>query len=176
MAMDRLDDIACPIEGLCAVLIERHHGSLRRALPAISDELAALCRESDSTALRDVCVAFASLADQIDAHLAKEQHLLFPAIEALAGAERDGRRPAMPFVTLLHPIRLMEAEHLRIESAIDQLRDLVLEVAEPDCLMTGWRRVLLALAQLDRDVRAHRRAEDDLLFPRALELERRVFL
>jgi iron-sulfur cluster repair protein YtfE (RIC family) len=70
----------------------------------------------------------------------------------------------------------MEAEHLRLEQAIDHLRDLVLEVAEPDCFMTGWRRCLIALAQLDCDLREHRRAQDDELFPRVLDLERRVLI
>lgn len=173
--MARPDDVARPLEELCSGIIERHHDSVHRALPRIRGELAALCHESDSRALGDVRAAFSALADQIERHLAKEEHLLFPAVEALVAAERDGsRRPAMPFVTLLPPIRLLEAEHLRIESAIEHLRDLVLEVAEPDCLMTGWRRCLLALAELDRDLMEHRRAQDEVLFPRILELERRV--
>lgn len=175
--MDRPDDVALPLDALCADVVERYHLSLHRALPLIRSELASLCHESDSPALHEVRLAFSALADQIEGHLAKEEHLLFPAVEALAAAERDGsRQPATPFVTLLHPIRLMEAEHLRIESAVERLRDLVLEVAEPDCLMTGWRRCLLALAELDRDLREHRRAQDEVFFPRVLELERRVLL
>jgi hypothetical protein len=42
--------------------------------------------------------------------------------------------------------------------------------------MTGWRRCLIALAQLDCDLREHRRAQDDELFPRVLDLERRVLI
>jgi regulator of cell morphogenesis and NO signaling len=174
--MDRRDDVE-PLEALCEDILERHHLTLHQALPVIRDELAALCRDSDSEALREVRLAFSALADQIEGHLAKEEHLLFPAVEALAAAEADGsRRPVMPFVTLLHPIRLMEAEHLRIESAIEHLRDLVLEVTEPDSLMPGWRRCLLALARLDRDLREHRRVQDEVLFPRVLDLERHVLL
>jgi regulator of cell morphogenesis and NO signaling len=174
--MDRRDEVG-PLEALCDGILERHHLSLHRRLPLIRDELSRLCHVSDSTALRDVYVAFSALADQIEAHLAKEEHLLFPAVEALAAAEHDGsRRVVMPFVTLLHPIRLMEAEHLRLEAAIERLRDLVLEVAEPECLMPGWRRCLTALARLDRDLREHRRAQDEVLFPRVLELERHILL
>ena len=173
--MDRRDDVE-PLEALCEDLLERHHLSLHRALPLIREELAALCHESDSEALREVRLAFSALADQIEGHLAKEEHLLFPAVQALAAAQIDGSRPLTPFVTLLHPIRLMEAEHLRIESAVEHLRDLVLEVAEPDSLLPGWRRCLLSLAHLDRDLREHRRAQDEVLFPRVLDLERHVLL
>jgi regulator of cell morphogenesis and NO signaling len=174
--MDRRDNVE-PLETLCEDILERHHQSLHRALPLIREELAALCHESDSEALREVRLAFSALADQIEGHLAKEEHLLFPAVEALAAAEIDGsRRPLTPFVTLLHPIRLMEAEHLRIDSAVEHLRDLVLEVAEPESLMPGWHRCLLALARLDQDLREHRRAQDEVLFPRVLDVERHVLL
>ena len=173
--MDRLGDVSRPLDELCSDIVERYHASLHRALPLIRDELRSLCAESGSAAMREVLIAFADLADQIESNLAKEEHLLFPALEALAAADRDGsRRPATLFVALIHPIRVIEAEHLRIESAVDHLRDLVLEVSEPDSLLPGWRRCLTALSQLDRDLREHRRAEDVELFPRALELERRL--
>ena len=175
--MDRIDATSRPLDVLCEDIVERYHAALHRALPQIRSELAALCATSGSPALRDVRIAFDHLADEIEGHLAKEEHLLFPALEALAAAEREGRRrPSMPFVALVHPIRLMETEHLRIAAAVDQLRDFVLEVSEPDSLLPGWRRCLAALAQLDRDLHEHHRAEDDVLVPAALELEHRVLI
>ena len=175
--MDRLDAANRSVDVLCDDIVERYHAALHRALPQIRAELAALCAISDSAGLRDVRIAFDHLADQIEGHLAKEEHLLFPALEALAAADREGqRRPIMPFVALVHPIRMMEREHLRIEAALDQLRDAVLEVAEPDSLLPAWRRCLVALAQLDRDLHEHHRAEGDVLFPAALELEHRLLI
>ncbi len=174
--MDRLD-AAPPLDVLCGDIVERYHAALHRELPVIRDELSALCDATDSPTLRDIRFAFSGLADQIEGHLAKEEHLLFPALAALAAADREGnRRPPMAFVELVHPIRVMEAEHLRIEAAMDRLRDLVLEVAEPDCLLPGWRRCLVALAQLDRNLAEHHRQEGDHLFPRALDLEHRLLV
>ena len=168
---------ARPLDALCDDIVERYHAVLHRSLPALREELAVLCAESNSAALAAVRIAFGDLADQIESHLAKEEHLLFPAVEALAAADREGRRrPAMPFVTLVHPIRLMETEHARIECAVDHLRDLVLEVAEPDSLLPRWRRCLLALARLDRDLQDHHRYEAAVLFPLALELDNRLAL
>lgn len=168
---------AQPLDVLCADIVERYHASLHQTLPRIRDELAAVSASGAGPAIRAVGLAFAELADQIEGHLAKEEHLLFPAIDALAAAERDGsRRPSTPFVTLLHPIRLMEAEHVRIQSAIDQLHELAIEVAEPESLLPGWRRCLVALARLDCDLREHHHFEDGVLFPRTLELERRLIV
>jgi regulator of cell morphogenesis and NO signaling len=151
--------------------------------PTTADVPSTSCvtRSSSDTMLRSVvrCRAFATafgeLAELIEAHLAKEENLLFPALEALANAERMGRsRPPLPFVTVLHPIRLMEAEHVRIELALDRLRELVLAVSEPDTLSASWHQCMAELSHLDDDLREHHRTENEHLFPQALELERRI--
>lgn len=175
--MDRSADPARPLDVLCADIVERYHASLHRTLPRIGDELTALSASGGGPAIRAVRIAFAELAQQIEGHLAKEERLLFPALEALAAAERSGsRRPSPLFVTVLHPIRLMEAEHVRIEAALDALGERALEVAESEGLQPGWRRCLIDLAQLEHDLREHHHVEDAELFPRALELERRLMV
>jgi regulator of cell morphogenesis and NO signaling len=175
--MDRVADTARPLDVLCADIVERYHASLHRSLPRIRDELAALCGDGASTALREMRLAFSDLADQIEGHLAKEEYLLFPALEALAAADRgSGHRPSTPFVTVLHPIRLMETEHARIEELLQVLRELSLEVAEPESELPGWRRTVAELAVVDRGLREHHRIENEILFPLALKIERRLVL
>lgn len=175
--MDRLVDTARPLDVLCVDIVERYHASLHRSLPRIRDELAALCASNPSPELSEVRVAFAHLGDLITRHLAKEEYLLFPALEALAAANRDnGHRPSTPFVTVLHPIRLMESEHARIETGVERLRDLTLEVPEPERVMPGWRRCLAELMALGDELHEHHRRENEILFPLALEIERRLVL
>ncbi|MDO8793141.1 MAG: hemerythrin domain-containing protein, partial [Vicinamibacterales bacterium] len=170
--MDRLTDSARPLDVLCVDIVQRYHASLRRSLPRIRDELAALCASGSSPELSEVRIAFSDLGDLIARHLAKEEHLLFPALEELAAADRDnGRRPATPFVTVLHPIRLMETEHARIEAAVERLRDLAVEVQEPESVMPAWQRCLAELAALDHELHEHHRSENEILFPLALEIE-----
>jgi len=164
-----------PLDAMCGDIVGRYHASLQRSLPRIRDELTALSGAASTLRLEVMRQAFAELADQISAHLVKEEQLLFPAVRALAAADREGSgRPSLPFVTVLYPIRMMEAEHVRIETAMDRLRELSREVAEPDSLSHGWRLCLADLALLAADLREHHRTENEELFPRALELERRL--
>ena len=172
--MDSHSDTDGGIDTLCASIVERYHASLRQALTRIGGLLAQL-EGGSAGQLASVRIAFAEVADQINANLAKEEYLLFPAIELLATAEREQvRPPPLPFVTLLHPIRAMETDHARIEEAIDQLCQAAREVGEPFTLLPAWQRCLIDLAALDADVRAHHSTENEVLFPRALELERRA--
>ena len=99
---------------------------------------------------------------------------MFPSFVTLATAEREGTRPALPFSTVLHPIRMMEAEHVRIEAALDRVRQATLSVPVADSLSPAWDRLVSELSDLDADLREQHRTENEVLFPRALDLERRL--
>ena len=68
---------------------------------------------------------------------------------------------------------MMEAEHLRIETALDILRDFAAD-ASAGPASPEWRRCLGELRHLDDELRSHDRFENEVLFPAALELERRI--
>jgi len=173
--VERLIENGVNIESLCDAIIDRYHSAVQDALSPIRRSMASMTETAASPELELVRLAFDEIADQIEHHLAKEQHLLFPAFAALAAADRrGGRRPATAFATVLYPIRLMEAEHARIEMALDRLRELARAAIEPDGPSPTWRRCLADLAKLDADLRQHHRSEKEMLFPRALELEQRL--
>ncbi len=144
-----------PLDELCQFIVSSHHAAFQLAIPLIESQLA-------GRAGAEVREAFADLANQLRSHLAKEENLLFPAIEALAQADRQGSlRPALPFSTVLYPVRMMETEHARIEAALAHLREITEGLG------------LTELARLDADLHEHHRLENEMLFPRVLELERR---
>jgi iron-sulfur cluster repair protein YtfE (RIC family) len=151
-------DSGPPLDAICNAIVDRYHAGLHRALPRIRDSLGGLTASSPTPKLRSISMAFAELADRIEEHLAKEENLLFPAIESLSMAAREGSgRPPLPFATVLHPIRLMEAEHLRIEAALDRLREAARAVAATECASPTWHTCVAELSQLDIDLRQHHR-------------------
>lgn len=173
--MERLVDSEVNIELVCDAIIDRYHSALQDALPRVRDAMDSMSTGVASPELKMLRTAFDDIAGQIEHHLVNEQHLLFPALAALSEADRgSGRRPAMAFATVVHPIRLLEAEHARIEMAVDDLRDLVRAVIAPDGTSARCRRCMADLAKLAAELRQHHRAENEVLFPRALELEHRL--
>jgi regulator of cell morphogenesis and NO signaling len=144
-------------------------------VPRLRGQLAAaLEREPDSVPAA-LPAAFAALADRPLSHLAKEENILFPALTSMAEADRSGRgRPLLPFPTLLHPIRMMEAEHARLAEALDELTVVASGFTAPEGASDSARRLMAELATLRHHLSAHLRAENDVLFPRALDLDRRL--
>lgn len=173
--MDPVHDPGLPLDVMCHDIVTRYHAPLHRALLRIRETLSELADANAPPSIDLMRVAFIALADMIEAHLAKEENLLFPALTALSDAERSGRGlPPLPFATILHPIRMMESEHMRIESALDQLREFARDGSGADASTAGWRECIDDLLRLDDDLRDHHKFENEVLFPAALDLERRI--
>ena len=161
------------LDELCAVLVERDHAALNRMTASIRHQLAELAGADLVSPLKDARAIFDDIGDRLRAHMAKEENILFPALAALAHARRDRlARPALPFPTVLHPIRVMETEHERVAELLTRLRAMAGTVVPPAGSERLWRRCVREVEALDGSMRAHMRFEDDVLFPRALELER----
>jgi regulator of cell morphogenesis and NO signaling len=173
--MDRFDDARRPLDVMCDDIVTRYHAALHRAMPRIRQGVAAFSAEATSPAAREMCEVFTQLAQQIDSHFAKEENLVFPALAALSQTERPPfLRPRLTFATVLHPIRLLEAEHLSIERTLDRLLQLAPLVVEPGGGSELFQQCMSELAELDRRLRELHRVENEVLFPRALEIERQA--
>jgi regulator of cell morphogenesis and NO signaling len=173
--MDCSDDGRRSLDVMCDEIVERYHAALHASVPRIRHELAAFAERATSPAAHEMCDVFAELDDQIQSHLAKEEYLVFPALAALSDSAKGPLlRPRSTFATVLHPIRLLEAEHVSIERTLDRLRELAQSVEEPDSLLASFQHCMTDLAELDRHIREHHRVENEVLFPRALEIERQV--
>jgi regulator of cell morphogenesis and NO signaling len=175
LAAAHVGDSRVELDRLCRYIVLHHHGYVRRHVPHIQTALDSLPATAAVAAGTSLPRLFADLAAQLTAHLAKEEHILFPAIEALAVARRAGGRGVAPaFVTLLHPIRAMEGEHALIEHALDRLRAATGGFRCPPESDEGLRAAYGGLDAFARDLGQHVRLENELLFPRALELEHAI--
>ena len=173
LASEHVTHSRVELDRLCRYIVLRHHEYIRRQVPRIQAALESIPASPAGATSTSLPHLFASMAFDLIAHLAKEENILFPAIEALAAARRAGGRgvPAA-FVTLLHPIRAMEGEHTRVEQALDRLREVTSGFRCPPEGGERLNAVYHDLDAFDRDLQQHVRLENELLFPRALDLDR----
>lgn len=165
------------LDDLADHIVDRHHRYVQGAIPALRQALA-VAMDSWGAAhapLGAIQVAFEELADELDAHMAKEEHILFPAIREMARARRRGQVAAgAAFATLLHPIRAMESEHARARQLLTDLRRDSHGYQAPDVADEQGRECYRQLARFDDDLETHIHLENDVLFPRTLDLERQT--
>jgi regulator of cell morphogenesis and NO signaling len=165
------------LDALTGHIIERHHRYVRDTCPTVNawlDKLVAR-HASRHPELEEVRQTFADLSDELMTHMMKEENVLFPFINDLAVARRAGTRPpAGPFGTILNPVRVMESDHQAAGELLARLRTLTNGYTAPDDGCTTYRLCYGELARFEEDLHRHIHLENNVLFPRALEIEGRL--
>lgn len=155
-------------------IVTKHHAYVRDALPTIAAHTQKIARVHGERhpELVDVERLFGAIVEDMTSHMAKEEQILFPFIEALAGAAAQGRpAPAAPFGSIANPIRMMEMEHETAGGAMARIRELTHGYQEPADGCTTYTITLRELDAFEQDLHAHVHLENNVLFPRAIALQ-----
>lgn len=157
-------------------IVGTHHEYLRRELGPLTDRLAKVYRvynERYGATLIGLPEVFAALRSELEMHMEKEERILFPVIAAYESAAHAGSPlPQTPFRTIGNPIRMMEAEHDSAGNALAEIRRITSDYAIPDYACITYKSLMAGLQELERDLHMHIHLENNILFPRAVALER----
>ena len=159
---------------LVSYIVANHHGYVRDAIPPLvahTQKIAAVHGERHPE-LRSVEALFDQVAQEMMAHMFKEERILFPFIVAMAEAAAQERPlPGAPFGTVEGPIRMMEHEHESAGGAMARIRELTGDYTPPDDACTTYRVCLQELKAFEDDLHVHVHLENNVLFPKACVLE-----
>jgi regulator of cell morphogenesis and NO signaling len=162
------------LPALSAYIVSNHHEYVRQAIPTVlghTKKVAAVHGEHHPE-MAEVASLFQGVADEMIAHMRKEEMMLFPFITALAEAAKAGRpAPRPPFGTVANPIRMMMMEHDSAGGAMARIKELTRGYEPPEDACTTFRVCLQELDAFERDLHAHVHLENNILFPKAMELE-----
>lgn len=115
---------------------------------------------------------FSGLAEELTTHLMKEEMVLFPYIlrmeEAVVAKEPV---PPPPFGSVRNPVAMMMNEHDGAGSALRSLRQISHGYSAPPDACVSFQTLYQALAAFEADLHQHIHLENNVLFPRAVELE-----
>jgi regulator of cell morphogenesis and NO signaling len=112
------------------------------------------------------------LCADLKPHMFKEEQILFPYILAMADAAgRNQPGPFAPFGTVNNPIRMMMREHDTAGHLLRELRALTSDYNVPPDACISYQTLYQALENFEQDLHQHIHLENNILFPKALELE-----
>lgn len=164
-----------PLRELIRHIVGTHHEYLRRELPAIQmrlDKVYRVYNQRYGPTLIGLPEVYARLRAELEMHTGKEEMILFPAIASYEAAVDSGQPlPAAPFGPVANPIQMMEAEHESAGQALAEIRKITGDFHLPDYACTTYRALMTGLQDLERDLHVHIHLENNILFPRAQELE-----
>lgn len=112
------------------------------------------------------------LCADLKPHMFKEEQILFPYIVAMTEAA-DAKRtaPFAPFGTVNNPIRMMMMEHDNAGQILREMRALTSDYNVPADACMSYQTLYQALENFEKDLHQHIHLENNILFPKALDLE-----
>ena len=162
---------------LADYIYNQHHVYYYEEGPIIGDlaEKVAGHHGQHVPALQQVYLIYRTLQDELKEHFLKEERILFPFIKALVKAKRTGDRndlQALPSIT--QPVRMMELDHDAAGELLSQLRYLTNDYTPPQGACNSVQLLFYKLSHLEADLHQHIHLENNILFPKALKLEKEV--
>lgn len=165
------------LDFLADYIINQHHGFVRSKLPEIKAYAQKVAKVHGRTypELNTMLEVFSELHDELLSHMDKEEEVLFPYIKKLTVAEKSGKAIEKPhFGTVANPVRMMEDEHEEAGALMAQLETLSNGYTPPQDACATFRVYFQNLQAFQDDLHKHVHLENNILFPKALELEGRL--
>lgn len=144
-----------------------HHRYLQEELPLL-EALAAKVASVHGTRhpeLTEVHRLVKAVREDLEPHMMKEERVLFPAIHAAAGGQKE-----FPFGSLENPINMMVFEHEATGELLEELRRVTDDYALPDDACASYTSLYERLDAAEHDTHLHIHKENHILFPAALRL------
>jgi len=165
------------LDVLSAHIIDAHHAYVKRELPRLAVLAQKVVNRHGATKaeLPVIQSKLAELDEELTQHLAKEESILFPYVVLLERASANGSpKPRGCFDSVASPIAMMTQEHDAAGALLADIRRLSNNFATPPDACPTYHAFYDGLKDFEKDLHQHIHLENNILFPRAIELEART--
>jgi regulator of cell morphogenesis and NO signaling len=160
---------------LVAHITSTHHKYTREEIARLGPLFDKVCsvHGKNHPELQHVRASFRGLAQELTTHMMKEEMVLFPYIVRMEEAviQREPVLPS-PFGSVQNPVTMMMNEHDSAGEALRAMRQASAGYTPPGDACISYQTLYKALADFEGDLHQHIHLENNILFPRAIEMER----
>jgi regulator of cell morphogenesis and NO signaling len=160
---------------LVAHINSTHHKYTREEIARLGPLFDKVCsvHGKNHPELQHVRASFRGLAQELTTHMMKEEMVLFPYIVRMEEAVIQ-REPVLPppFGSVENPVTMMMHEHDSAGEALRAMRQGSAGYTPPGDACISYQTLYKALADFEADLHQHIHLENNILFPRAIEMER----
>lgn len=168
------------IDFLTDYIVHVHHTYLRNALPRLKDYVDRFAEGHSKkfAYLDELQLVINQLQLTFIPHLEEEEEIIFPYIRQI-GHAYDNREPYASLLvrTLRKPVEdIMKHEHNTTGRALRRMRELTSNYTPPENACLNHKVTFLKLKEVDADITQHLDLENNILFPRAIAMEKELLL
>jgi regulator of cell morphogenesis and NO signaling len=164
------------MKGLCDHIMATHHTYVTDAMPFLLQKLQKLCEVhgENHPELYDVHASFVEAANNLTAHMKKEEMVLFPYFRQIEKHRIEGGSRPANIGLAQAAISAMEAEHQVEGERFMKLSEITNGYQVPPDGCNTFNVTYRTLEEFERDLHRHIHLENNVLFPKALKLEKTI--
>jgi regulator of cell morphogenesis and NO signaling len=157
---------------LADYIIHQHHGYVRESAPTIIElsEKVSAKHGDKNPELLIINDKVNELLKELSTHMRKEEAILFPYIKKLES------RPCVDngLESVQEAIWVMERDHDIAGELIHDIRNLSNNYTPPDTACNSYKLLMFKLEEFENDLLKHVHLENNILFPKAIAMEKDV--
>lgn len=166
-------------EFLVDFIIENHHHFLKENLAPLAKLLEHVADHHGDKfpELRELYAAYQRFSSTLITHLFREEEELFPFIKKMYRLAAEKRTMQPPYFGSIEKLEFsLSKEHADTGNELALLRELTNNFTPPPGACTSFKRAYSMLKEIYHDTKKHIHLENNLLFPKALEIEKRIIV
>ena len=166
-----------PLDLLADYIEKKHHRYVQEKTLEIQPYLDKICKVHGERhpELLEIKEEFNASAGELAAHMKKEELILFPFIRKMTKAKLENTKvDAAHFGTVKNPIQMMMNEHTVEGHRFMKIEELTNNYTPPQDACNTYRVSFALLKEFEQDLHLHIHLENNILFPRAIEIEKEL--
>ena len=170
-----IDFNSWPLDLLTDYIEKTHHRYVEENSPVLVQYLNKLCKVHGERhpELFEITELFTGSAHDLAEHLQKEETVLFPFIRKMVVAKQKGETIETPnFGTVESPVTMMKDEHTVEGDRFVKIAELTNNYQIPADGCGTYQVAFKMLEDFENDLHKHIHLENNILFPKAIELEK----
>lgn len=163
-----------PLDLMADYVEKTHHRYVTAQTPVIEGYLNKIVQVHGDRhpELEQIRAVFLETAAELAMHMKKEELMLFPFIRKITTASVSGAKLAPPpFGSIANPVNAMLADHEAEGERSAKIRSLCNDYVAPEDGCNTYRLTFQLLQDFEKDLHQHIHIENNILFPRSIELE-----
>ena len=165
------------LDFLSDYIVNTHHSYVNKNLPDIKaySEKVMKVHGAQHPELVRINQLVQEIYAELVAHMAKEEKILFPYIKELVLANKNtSPLHAAHFGSVQTPINMMEMEHELVGKNLEEIRGLSNNYLLPEDACASYSLLYRLLDEFEEDLHLHIHLENNILFPKALQIEKQM--
>ena len=169
-----IDFQSWPLDLLADYIEKKHHRYVEKRIEEITPFLQKIVRVHGERhpELLQVEFLFAQSASDLTEHMAKEEQILFPFVREMV----TGQISKASFGTVQNPISMMMSEHSQEGERFEKIAESTNNFTPPADACNSYQVTFALLKEFDEDLHLHIHLENNILFPKAIDLEKQALL